>query len=54
MALARFYGALLIVYTAWAIVCVFAVVASLSLLICFWGAADVLIVRILESYSLHF
>lgn len=54
MALARFFVALLIVYTAWAIVCVFAVVGSLALLICFWGAADVVIVRFLESCPLHF
>jgi hypothetical protein len=31
------------------IVCVFAVVGSLVLLICFWGAADVVIVQFLNS-----
>jgi hypothetical protein len=51
MALARFMAALLVVYLAWFTVCVFAVVGSLALLICFWGAADVVIVQFFEVYG---
>jgi hypothetical protein len=54
MALARFLWTLLLSYVALFIVCVFAVVGSLALLICFWGAADELIVRVFEMYSGHF
>jgi hypothetical protein len=54
MALARFLVTLLLSYVAILIVGLFATVGAFILLICFWGAADVVIVRFLESYSLHF
>jgi hypothetical protein len=50
MALARFLGTLLLSYVALFIVCAFASVGALALLICFWGAADVVIVRVLELF----
>ena len=50
MALARFLVTLLLSYVAILIVGLFATVGAFILLICFWGAADVVIVRFLESY----
>jgi hypothetical protein len=54
MALIRFLYTLLLSYVALLIVCVFAVVGALCLVICFWGAADVVIVRFLETHPMNF
>jgi hypothetical protein len=51
MALARFLVTLLISYVALFFVCAFATVGALALLICFWGAADVVIVQFLNYWS---
>jgi hypothetical protein len=54
MALARFLGTLLLSYVALFIVCAFATVGALALLICIWGAADELIVRMFELFPRNF
>jgi hypothetical protein len=54
MALARFLWTLLLSYVAILIVGLFATVAAFCLLICFWGAADVVIVHFLETHPMNF
>jgi len=54
MALIRFLFTLLCTYVAILVVGLFAAVGALALLICFWGAADVVIVRFLEQFSGNF
>jgi len=54
MALIRFLTTLLLTYVALFIVCTFAVVGALALLICAWGTADSVIVRVLDMLPGNF
>jgi hypothetical protein len=51
MALIRFLWTLLLTYVAILIVGLFATVGALILLICFWGAADALVVQVLDYFQ---